>query len=274
MCVAVTARCVIDDMAASRIVTLRIVPLRTSPGSRRSKGPGWLRPLAPVRSSDSICLSFKYFLAVCGLIPVLFVQGCVVIPFPVFTYGEAGGMRIQPPIDPPSFGGRVVRGRGAERLSVQALDVDAQRMVAAHNRWRAAVEVPILTYSSQLAASAQTWADFLKQTNQCRMRHSAPRGQYGENLLWASAKRWSNGIREVQKIGPEQVVDSWASERAHYDHGRNSCASGEVCGHYTQIVWGSTTMVGCGAAVCADTREQIWVCRYQPAGNWIGRAPY
>lgn len=218
--------------------------------------------------------SSKRFLLVCGLIPVFFVQGCVVLPFPLITYSEVGGMGIQPPIHPPSLGVRGVRGRGSERLSVQALDVDAQRMVAAHNRWRAAVDVPPLTYSSSLAASAQAWAESLNQTNQCRLRHSATQGQYGENLFWASGRQWSNGVNEVQQIGPEHVVDAWARERANYDHASNSCASGQVCGHYTQLVWAATTTVGCGAVVCEDARVQIWVCQYQPAGNIIGRAPY
>jgi pathogenesis-related protein 1 len=155
-----------------------------------------------------------------------------------------------------------------------ALVVDTHRMVAAHNRERAVVDVPPLSYSFQLAASAQAWAESLKQSNHCRMRHSATQGQYGENLFWASGVRWSNGVLEVQTIGPEQVVDAWARERANYDHASNSCASGKVCGHYTQVVWADTTTVGCGTVVCEDTREQIWVCHYQPAGNWIGRAPY
>jgi hypothetical protein len=27
-------------------------------------------------------------------------------------------------------------------------------------------------------------------------------------------------------------------------------------------------------AVCEDTREQVWVCQYQPPGNWVGHKPY
>jgi pathogenesis-related protein 1 len=159
-------------------------------------------------------------------------------------------------------------------VTAQALDFDAKEMLAAHNRWRSTVSVPPLTYSPELAASAQLWADNLMQTNQCQMKHSAPDGNYGENLYWASAIEWSNGKRELQKVNPKKIVDSWAGERADYDYAHNRCAPGKMCGHYTQVVWRSTTEVGCAVAVCGNTLEQVWVCQYRPAGNWIGRKPY
>ena len=159
-------------------------------------------------------------------------------------------------------------------LSAQALDFDADEMLAAHNRWRSTVGAPPLTYSPELAASAQAWADTLRQTNQCHMQHSKPDGKYGENLFWASAIEWSNGKREVQKVSPKLVVDDWAKERADYDYARNRCTAGKMCGHYTQVVWRSTTTVGCAMTVCGNTLEQVWVCQYQPAGNWIGKKPY
>jgi pathogenesis-related protein 1 len=159
-------------------------------------------------------------------------------------------------------------------LSAQALDVDVDGMVAAHNRWRETVGAPPLTYSPVLAAAAQKWANHLKQSNQCRMQHSKPDGRYGENLYWAGAIKWSDGRRELQKVSPKKVVDDWCSERADYDYNNNSCATGKMCGHYTQVVWKSTTTVGCAVAVCDESHEQVWVCQYQPPGNWIGRKPY
>lgn len=159
-------------------------------------------------------------------------------------------------------------------LSAQALDFDTDEMVAVHNRWRKTVGVPPLSYSPELAASAQEWANHLKQTNQCRMQHSKPDGKYGENLFWASAVQWSDGKREVQKVSPKKVVADWIGERADYDYKNNSCAKGKMCGHYTQVIWKTTTAVGCAVAVCDDTLEQVWVCRYQPPGNWVGKKPY
>jgi pathogenesis-related protein 1 len=160
-------------------------------------------------------------------------------------------------------------------LSARAAEIDNTAIVAAHNTWRAAVGVTEkLTYSPALAVQAQTWADHLKHSNHCQMVHSEADGQYGENLYWASALAWSDGRRELQDVSPEKVVDSWGSEKADYDYANNRCVSGKKCGHYTQMVWRTTTAVGCARAVCEDTHEQVWVCQYQPAGNWVGRQPY
>ncbi len=160
-------------------------------------------------------------------------------------------------------------------LSAHAAYFDRAAFVSAHNKWRTAVGVrEKLAYSNDLEASAQAWANNLKQHNQCRMRHSEPGGKYGENLYWASALNWSDGRKEQQKITPAKVVDSWGSEKADYDYAGNRCKAGKMCGHYTQVVWRDTRKVGCAVAVCEDTQQQIWVCQYQPAGNVVGRKPY
>lgn len=156
----------------------------------------------------------------------------------------------------------------------QAGGVDSAAIVAAHNKWRAQVGVSKLSYSPELAVSAQAWADNLKQTNQCRMRHSSPEGQYGENLYWASAAVWTDGRRELQKVSSTKPVESWGSEKHDYNYAKNSCKPGKMCGHYTQVVWKTSTKVGCAVAVCEDSQEQVWVCQYQPAGNWVGSKPY
>jgi pathogenesis-related protein 1 len=75
---------------------------------------------------------------------------------------------------------------------------------------------------------------------------------------------------------PTRVVGNWLEERACYQYGplghpaECSCPGG--CGHYTQIVWRSSTQVGCGVATCGG--QEIWTCQYAPAGNMVGDAPY
>jgi|GEM_PF-608881 len=159
-------------------------------------------------------------------------------------------------------------------FTAHAGEVDPAAIIAAHNKWRAEAGVAEeLSYSPALALSAQAWVDHLKYANHCRMRHSETNGQYGENLYWASAVKWSNGKKEMQQVSPEAVVDSWGKERANYDYAKNRCKPGTMCGHYTQIVWRTTSAVGCGSAVCEGTNEQVWACQYLPAGNWVGRGP-
>lgn len=156
----------------------------------------------------------------------------------------------------------------------QAAPVNGRAMAEAHNKWRHQVGVGKLGYSDELANSAQAWADELKAHNGCRMKHSKPNGKYGENLYWASAMHWSDGRLQVMSISPEKAVDSWGSEKADYRYSNNSCQPGKMCGHYTQMVWQDTKLVGCAMAVCEDSKDQVWVCQYQPAGNWVGRKPY
>ena len=61
-----------------------------------------------------------------------------------------------------------------------------------------------------------------------------------------------------------------AHEAQGYDVRSNTCSG--VCGHYTQIVWGTTRAVAC--AVATDRRREVWVCNYDPPGNIVGYRPY
>ncbi len=58
----------------------------------------------------------------------------------------------------------------------------------------------------------------------------------------------------------------------------NSCAAGKQCGHYTQLVWRDTERVGCGVANCNNVdgfgAGNLWVCNYDPPGNYVGERPY
>ena len=135
-----------------------------------------------------------------------------------------------------------------------------QRILAAHNAWRKKVDVPALTWSSDLAAYAQDWANTMKDRG-CEMEHRTS-GNFGENLAWAGGRR----------LAPETVVDLWGGEEVHYNYANNRCARGEVCGHYTQLVWANTKQVGCAVAQCSDS--ETWVCNYDPAGNVVGQKPY
>jgi len=136
-------------------------------------------------------------------------------------------------------------------------------ITAAHNRVREGVGVGPLEWSPELARYAQRWADKLKQRG-CGLDHRPSEGpdaqRHGENLF--SGTGYAPTAVEV--------VESWAGEVAHYDAKRNRCKG--ICGHYTQIVWRSSQRLGCAMAACGDT--EVWVCNYDPPGNYIGKRPY
>jgi pathogenesis-related protein 1 len=144
-------------------------------------------------------------------------------------------------------------------------------LVNVHNNWRSLINVPMLKWSPTIAETAQNYAESLKSSQYCKPSHSAI--DLGENLFWASPTEYSDGSSEIQPITPSQISDNWGSEKADYDETTNTCATGKVCGHYTQIVWKMTAEIGCGREVCKDN-SQIWVCNYWPAGNIIGQHPY
>ena len=152
-----------------------------------------------------------------------------------------------------------------------------ETFVPAHNAIRSQHRLPVLRWSPQLAAYAQQWAYHLRRTNNCNMKHRPRNGrfaqQYGENLFWAGPTRWSDGRIELQTHTPEMITNAWADEMRNYRHQSNSCRQGKICGHYTQIVWRDTQEIGCAKAVCRD-QSQIWVCNYNPPGNYIGKKPY
>lgn len=139
-------------------------------------------------------------------------------------------------------------------------------LLAGHNTTRSAKGLSPLAWSSLVAQSAQAWADTLSGRG-CQLQHSDT--PYGENLYYS----WSTG---PLVLNPAEAVSWWVAEEQHYNYPNNSCAAGEQCGHYTQMVWAETTRVGCGVSTCTDggRNTQMWVCQYDPAGNVGGGRPY
>lgn len=141
-------------------------------------------------------------------------------------------------------------------------------IVAAHNQVRADHGIDPLSWDPALAAIAQGWAERCEDAEAPigLIDHNPDRsdsyGSYvGENVYGSSGA-----------IGGPVAVDAWAAEEASYDLDTNSCDG--VCGHYTQIVWASTTLVGCAFHLCPglDFGNTV-VCDYAPGGNDGGR-PY
>ena len=157
---------------------------------------------------------------------------------------------------------------GTSKAAEDQKAVDPAAMIAAHNQWRSKTGVPGLKWSAELAEAAHEWAAHLAEST-CTPGHS--NGKYGENVYMASPVTSSDGSTKMQDITVQNVVDAWGNEIKDYDHEDNTCHF--VCGHYTQVVWKTTTEVGCGMATCEDN-SQIWICQYTPAGNMVGEKPY
>lgn len=150
-------------------------------------------------------------------------------------------------ITPPAQGGTGYGGGGGDF---------ATRILQAHNTVRANHGAPALSWSPQLQASAQEWAQYL-QGQGCGLQHS-PQGRYnaGENL-------WGGGAGfDI----PKATVDGWYwCEIGLYQPGMGFTMQ---TGHYTQVIWQSTTQLGCAMASCGQ--QEVAVCHYSQPGNMQG----
>ncbi|XP_022929438.1 pathogenesis-related protein PR-1-like [Cucurbita pepo subsp. pepo] len=135
-----------------------------------------------------------------------------------------------------------------------------KQFLGPHNAARYALRLAPLVWDTKLARYAQSYAN--KRRGDCALRHS--NGPYGENIFWGSGNAWS----------PAQAVADWVSERKWYSYWSNSCVEGELCGHYTQIVWRSTRRIGCARVTCKQGKGVFITCNYDPPGNYIGERPY
>jgi hypothetical protein len=109
------------------------------------------------------------------------------------------------------------------------------------------------------------WADYLAVTGRWEHAPENPRQPQGENI-WA-------GTRDY--FSPEAMTSAWIREKRYYKAGLfpNNSTTGRVedVGHYTQLVWRNSTDVGC--AMASNQEEDLLVCRYTQAGNYIGQSP-
>ncbi len=147
--------------------------------------------------------------------------------------------------------------------------------VAEHNKVREGLGLPALAWSQELADFAGEWVDEMARRG-CgkeNLEHRPTTGEFanvnfGENLAWIHGNPWS----------AEGVTKAWADEVNYYNYQENSCLEGEMCGHYTQIVWQTTEYVGCAMRTCevlANGKvKEFWGCNYYPPGNYIGFRPY
>ena len=139
----------------------------------------------------------------------------------------------------------------------------ANRLLAAHNGERAKVGVPPLQWDANLAVAAASYGPALASLG--RLQHSPRANRPGQREnLW-------RGTRGA--FSPEQMVANWVEEKAYFQAGLfpyvSSTGNWSDVAHYTQIIWRSTTRVGCATHASGNT--EYLICRYSPPGNTDGK---
>ena len=116
-------------------------------------------------------------------------------------------------------------------------------------------------WNNTLADYARAYAH--KRSADCALQHSdylTP--GYGETIAMSEGA-----------LTPAVAVGLWTGEEPFYHYKSNTCDEGEMCGHYTQIVWKTLTSIGCASAKCQNGGTFI-TCNYYPPGNYEGERPY
>ncbi|KFG39584.1 SCP family extracellular subfamily protein [Toxoplasma gondii GAB2-2007-GAL-DOM2] len=137
-----------------------------------------------------------------------------------------------------------------------------------HNKFRTAgldVSVPELVAND---AARKVVLEIVKkraEDNCSSQTHSeeARRAGLGENIFFANDASCGVGVQmwynEVNLLKGKYPGTEWNRRGA--------------IGHFTQMMWDSTTGLGCARTTSCPNWNQLF-CVYKPAGNWIGVAPF
>nr|CAH7747022.1 unnamed protein product [Callosobruchus chinensis] len=141
-----------------------------------------------------------------------------------------------------------------------------------------ATNMNALTYNEELEFIAQCWVNRCRRElahDRCRSTSTFP--LVGQNLASASTTAYNIDIaKEVRRM-----ITSWYEEVTLFNSAdiKDIKQDGRV-GHYLQLVWATTRMVGCAASTWTTVegktkwRHLIFACNYAPAGNILNTAVY
>ena len=138
-----------------------------------------------------------------------------------------------------------------------------QTVLNAHNLARDRFGVPALAWSDELAAGAMAHAQYMAQT-----------GIYGHDQTPGRRKKAGENLWRGQRgvFSYDVMIGVMIDEARNFRPGAfpDNSRTGEWhdVAHYTQIVWPTTTEVGCALSSSATT--DYFVCRYAPTGNKDG----
>lgn len=136
-------------------------------------------------------------------------------------------------------------------------------MLDQHNAARKNYGVAALAWDERLVASALVHARYLAASDTFEHAEQDDADEpEGENLYMGTRDAFSYAA----------MAQLWVDERHDFRAGRfpDVVKSGHwsKVGHYTQIIWPTTQRVGC--AMASNARDDYLVCRYLPAGNFLG----
>ena len=173
-----------------------------------------------------------------------------------------------------------------------------QTILEQHNKLRStlvqASNMIKMTYDDKLETVAQNYLDKLKDGENKAFEHNSVAtddyNKLGENAKWVgenwysgkptdAAEKWTNFVWPVAwgGTGCSEEQNYYATyggkipEYAGRKYGATAPAKckGGVTGHYTQVMWAKSTLIGCGW-----TKSHGTLCNYAPGGNFGDTTKY
>lgn len=136
-------------------------------------------------------------------------------------------------------------------------------VLGAHNRARAEFGVAPVRWNASLAEGALAHARYMAATGVYGHDRTPGRRQKSGENLWRGPK----GV-----FAYDVMIGVMVDEKRHFRPGAfpANASNGDwhSVAHFTQIVWPTTTEIGCALASSATT--DYFVCRYAPTGNKDG----
>ncbi|KAL2088497.1 hypothetical protein ACEWY4_015396 [Coilia grayii] len=137
------------------------------------------------------------------------------------------------------------------------------QIVTQHNRLRSrvspmAANMQKMEWSEGLAALAQ------ERAASCSLDTGLQ--EHGPGYVGWNTHQAGHGEASFTK-----VIDSWFLEGRDYIYQGGHCRRNSTCHHYTQLVWATSSLVGCAKRAACGTVGSLWdlfVCAYSPGGNW------
>ncbi|XP_072498526.1 serotriflin-like isoform X1 [Notamacropus eugenii] len=149
-----------------------------------------------------------------------------------------------------------------ETVSTKAANVQ-EEIVGKHNTLRRGVipkarNMLKMGWNENAAQNARNWSEECKREHSPQFKRTLTESLCGENLLFASHPlSWSD------------VIQMWYDESENFTYGSGPTQPESVVGHYTQTVWATSYMIGCGVAHCPnqETFKYFYTCHYCHGGN-------
>ncbi|XP_070174200.1 uncharacterized protein [Littorina saxatilis] len=150
-------------------------------------------------------------------------------------------------------------------------------IVKRHNELRACVipaasNMKTMTWDNELEELADDWVQ------KCTFNHRPWEERKTESHKGVGENIWAGSGGNAD---PVHAVTNWYNETKDYTYSTMKCTPKKPCGHYTQVVWATTTKVGCSVRHCDKIEKISWpnggwviLCNYAPTGNWPNVHPY